>query len=90
MAVDFGPAGVRVNAVCPGAIANAGMMENALAPLPDPAAAVAAVSKNIPLGRFGEPEDIAGAVYFLASPEAAYITGAFLVIDGGLACRLAT
>ena len=65
------------------------MMEAALGALPDAAATVAAVNKAIPLGRMGEPGDIAGAVYFLSSPEASYITGAALAIDGGLLARLA-
>ncbi len=89
MAVDFGPAGVRVNAVCPGAIASTGMFENALASPEDAAFVAASVSKAIPLGRMGEPEDIARAVYFLASPEASYINGASLVVDGGLLAKLA-
>ena len=40
--------------------------------------------ENIPLGRFGEPEDVAGIVAFLASDEAKYITGATFYVDGGL------
>jgi 3-oxoacyl-[acyl-carrier protein] reductase len=40
--------------------------------------------KNIPLGRFGEPKDVAGAVCFLCSDAAAYITGQVLVVDGGM------
>jgi 3-oxoacyl-[acyl-carrier protein] reductase len=44
----------------------------------------AAVIGQIPLGRFGEPDDIAAAVAFLASPAAAYITGQTLTVDGGM------
>jgi 3-oxoacyl-[acyl-carrier protein] reductase len=44
----------------------------------------AAVAKQIPLARFGEPEDIAAAVAFLASGEAKYITGQVLTVDGGM------
>jgi NAD(P)-dependent dehydrogenase (short-subunit alcohol dehydrogenase family) len=89
MALDFAADGVRVNAVCPGAI-RTGMMEPFLKDQPDPEKAVEAIGRSIPLGRVGQPEDIAKAVYFLASPEAAYITGASLVVDGGLLSRLST
>ena len=89
MAIDFAPFGVRVNAVLPGATNHTGMMEDALGASPDAASVIAAVNKAIPLGRMGEPEDVAGAVYFLSGPEASYITGAALPIDGGLLARLA-
>jgi len=89
MALDFARDGVRVNAVCPGAI-RSGMMEPFIKDQPDPEEAVKAIGRTIPLGRVGQPEDIAHAVYFLASPAASYITGAVLVVDGGLLSRLAT
>jgi NAD(P)-dependent dehydrogenase (short-subunit alcohol dehydrogenase family) len=89
MSLDFAVDGVRVNAVCPGAI-RTGMMEPFLKDQPDPEEAVKAIGRTIPLGRVGQPEDIAQAVYFLASPAAAYITGATLVVDGGLLSRLST
>lgn len=88
MALDFAPEGVRVNAVCPGAI-QTGMMEVFLKDQSDPEEAVQKIGRLIPLGRVGQPEDIAQAVYFLASPAANYITGATLVVDGGLLSRLA-
>lgn len=89
MALDFAADSVRVNAVCPGVIQTA-MMEQFIKDQPDPEEAVKAVGRTIPLGRVGQPEDIAHAVYFLASPSAAYITGAALIVDGGLLSRLAT
>ncbi|HEX4486199.1 MAG TPA: SDR family NAD(P)-dependent oxidoreductase [Terriglobales bacterium] len=89
MSLDFAVDGVRVNAVCPGAI-RTGMMEPFLKDQPDPEEAVKAIGRTIPLGRVGQPEDIAQAVYFLASAAAAYITGATLVVDGGLLSRLST
>jgi NAD(P)-dependent dehydrogenase (short-subunit alcohol dehydrogenase family) len=89
MAVDFSADGVRVNAVCPGAI-RTGMMEPFIKDTPDPEEAVRTIGRTIPLGRVGQPEDIAQAVYFLASPAAAYITGSVLVVDGGLLARLST
>ena len=89
MALDFAADAVRVNAVCPGAI-RTGMMEPFINNQLDPEEAVKAIGRTIPLGRVGQPEDIAHAVYFLASPAAAYITGATLVVDGGLLSRLST
>ena len=89
MALDFACDGIRVNAVCPGAI-QTGMMEPFLKDQPNPEEAIRAIGRTIPLGRVGQPEDIAKAVYFLASPGAAYITGAALVVDGGLLSRLST
>jgi NAD(P)-dependent dehydrogenase (short-subunit alcohol dehydrogenase family) len=58
--------------------------------MPDPEEAVRSIGRTIPLGRVGQPEDIAKAVYFLASADAGYITGATLVVDGGLLSRLST
>jgi NAD(P)-dependent dehydrogenase (short-subunit alcohol dehydrogenase family) len=89
MALDFAKDGVRVNAVCPGAV-QTGMMEAFLKDQPNPEQMIQKIGSSIPLGRVGQPEDIARAVYFLASPEAAYITGAALVVDGGLLARLST
>jgi NAD(P)-dependent dehydrogenase (short-subunit alcohol dehydrogenase family) len=88
MALDFAADGVRVNAVCPGAV-QTGMMEEFLKGQPSAEEAIAAMGRSIPLGRVGQPEDIAQCVYFLASPAASYITGATLVVDGGLLCKLA-
>ncbi len=88
MALDFAPHGVRVNAVCPGAT-QTGMMEAALASEADPEGTVRALNSKIPLGRLGTPEDIANAVFFLASPQASYITGTSLVVDGGVLAGLA-
>ena len=74
MALDLGPYNVRVNALVPGAIDTSGMTadERALR------------GENVPLGRIGEPLDMAGAALFLASDEAAYITGETLRVDGGM------
>jgi NAD(P)-dependent dehydrogenase (short-subunit alcohol dehydrogenase family) len=89
MALDFAADGVRVNAICPGAI-QTGMMEPFIKDEPDPEEAVKKIGRTIPLGRVGQPEDIAQSVYFLASAAASYITGAVLVVDGGLLSRLPT
>jgi len=86
MALDFAADGVRVNAICPGAVLT-GMMEKYLAQESDPGAMIQKMSEATPLGRIGQPEDIAGAVWFLASEDASWITGASLVVDGGALAR---
>ncbi len=88
LALDYAHSGVRANAICPGAI-RTGMWEAAMANETDPEAAATSVRTAIPLGRIGEPEDIAPLAFFLASSEAAYITGATFVVDGGLLAKLA-
>lgn len=79
MALEWGPAGIRVNAVAPGLI-DAGMSEPIYA---DPEVRAARESK-VPLGRLGVAADIADAVLFLASDQAAYIHGQNLLVDGGV------
>ena len=82
MALDYAPHGIRVNAVCPGRIWTP-MPMSRLQPGDDHEEILARWGRNIPLGRVGMPEDVASAVLFLASDEAAWITGAWLVVDGG-------
>lgn len=79
MALEWGTHGIRVNAVAPGLI-DAGMSEPIYA---DPEAR-AARSDRVPLGRLGTADDIASAVSFLLSDQAAYITGTELIVDGGV------
>jgi 3-oxoacyl-[acyl-carrier protein] reductase len=78
LARELGSRGVRANAVAPGYIATA--LTDVL-----PEEARQAILSNTPLSRLGEPEDIAGAVRFLCSDEASFITGEVLLVDGGLA-----
>ncbi|MCU1475973.1 MAG: family NAD(P)-dependent oxidoreductase [Subtercola sp.] len=72
-AVEFGPAGVRVNAVAPGPTHTR----------PDARESFDATGAQSPLGRAAHPDEIADAILFLASPRASYITGATLAVDGG-------
>lgn len=77
-AVEFAPRGITVNCVCPGTIRTpfvTGIPNN-----PE----IAFAESRTPLGRLGEPEEVAAAFHFLASEEAAYITGAVLTVDGGV------
>lgn len=76
-AVEWAPLGIRVNAVAPGPL----QTEMSFSLPPEQEAQKLA---PIPMGRRGVPEEIAGAVVFLASPEARYVTGQVLCIDGGL------
>jgi 3-oxoacyl-[acyl-carrier protein] reductase len=78
MAIELAQYKINVNAVCPGFIRTR-MSEDLIA---QPAFA-AEYLKKIPLGRFGEPDDVAGAFVFLASDDSHYITGTTLVVDGG-------
>jgi NAD(P)-dependent dehydrogenase (short-subunit alcohol dehydrogenase family) len=80
LAVRYGPFGVRVNAIAPGTLKTPAWEQRQQK---DPGV-FERVAKWYPLGRVGEPEDVAGAVLFLASDEAAWISGAVLPVDGGL------
>ncbi len=82
MALDLAPDKIRVNCVCPGPVLTE-MMEGILSRAPDPNAALQARLAQIPLGRMGSPEDVAALVRYLASDEAAWLTGAAIPIDGG-------
>ena len=77
LARELGSRGVRANVVAPGYVKT--QLTDVL-----PEEATAAMLQNTPLGRLGEPEDIAGAVRFLCSDEASFITGEVLLVDGGL------
>jgi meso-butanediol dehydrogenase/(S,S)-butanediol dehydrogenase/diacetyl reductase len=83
IAVDHGPDGIRCNALCPGWIMT-GMADAAFAVAREPSAAKRDALRRHPAGRLGRPGDVAGAVAFLASEDAAFMTGQTLVLDGGL------
>jgi len=79
LAVELGDDGIRVNAINPGVIETAMSTEDA--------AVAGTLGDRIPLGRDGQPEEIAGAALFLASEDASYVTGHNLVVDGGYTAR---
>ena len=83
MALDGARDGIRVNCVSPG-FTRTPLLERYLEGQPDPAAARDATSARHPLGRLGEPLDLAQAFVYLLSDEAAWVTGSNLVVDGGL------
>jgi 3-oxoacyl-[acyl-carrier protein] reductase len=78
LAVELGPRGIRVNAVAPGLIRTP-MTARAQVDERD-----AWITSHTPLGRWGEPDDIADVVGFLASPASRFMTGTTLVVDGGI------
>ena len=80
LAVRYGPFGVRVNAIAPGTVRTPAWEQRRQR---DPEV-FERVVRWYPLGRIGEPEDVAGAALFLASDDAAWISGAVLPVDGGL------
>jgi meso-butanediol dehydrogenase/(S,S)-butanediol dehydrogenase/diacetyl reductase len=82
LAAEFGGRGIRVNCVCPGWVPT-GFNDPVLAGMTD-GEVQAMVEATVPAGRQGTPEEIAAAVAFLASDDAAYVHGHALVVDGGL------
>lgn len=83
MCLDLAPCGLRVNAVAPGAISTEAVMK-AIDDSADPAQTRRDYEDLHALRRLGEPREVAQAVYFLGSPEASFITGVILPIDGGM------
>jgi len=82
LAVEYAPDAIRVNAVIPGQVESV-RTEAYFNSFRDPAEARRRVLSTFPLGRLGKPEDVAKAILFLASDDASWITGAWLVADGG-------
>ena len=86
LALEFAAVGIRVNAIAPGGIQTPGSQAATAAMLPQGVnleALAAAFTARIPLKRMGDPDDIARAVLFFATPLSDYATGALLVVDGG-------
>jgi NAD(P)-dependent dehydrogenase (short-subunit alcohol dehydrogenase family) len=80
LAAEFGRKGVRINAVCPGGVETPLIQQFQLPPGVSPQA----LARITPLGRMGQPHEIAGAIAFLASDDALYLNGEALVVDGGM------
>ena len=87
MALDHGADGIRVNAVCPGDVITPMLEGEARAVGMEPADYYAKSVAGTPLGRIGVPEDISGAILFLASDDSSLMTGASVVLDGGYSVR---
>jgi NAD(P)-dependent dehydrogenase (short-subunit alcohol dehydrogenase family) len=89
LSLDYAGAGVRVNALCPGFI-DTPQLRYYCSEQPDPDSALAEVAALHPIGRVGRPEEVAAAAAFLASDEASFVTGASIVVDGGLLTHAGT
>lgn len=81
LAPQLAPHGITVNAICPGYVRTQMTAETQA----DPALLARAIAAH-PLGRLGEPEDVAGAAFYLASDDASWVTGIALAVDGGYTC----
>ena len=82
-ALEYAKSGIRVNAVCPGVIRTP-MVERAFSASPEFAEAA---TKQEPVGRLGNPEEIAEAVVWLCSDAASFVTGLPMAVDGGLVAQ---
>ena len=81
LAIEWADRGIRVNAVAPGTIRTERVQQ--LQQEPGGAEYLAAIERMHPMGRLGEPAEVASAILFLASDDASFITGAVLPVDGG-------
>jgi NAD(P)-dependent dehydrogenase (short-subunit alcohol dehydrogenase family) len=86
LALELADDGIRVNSVCPGWV-DTPFTDRYLATLPDPTAARAKAERLHALGRFASPADVAGAVSYLLSSSASFVTGTELIVDGGFMIR---
>lgn len=88
LALDLGPQGIRINTIAPGYIRTS-IWSVWLDRLPDPERVLRNIAAQHPLRRLGKPEDVAGVAAFLASPDAAFISGTVITVDGGLTAMFA-
>lgn len=83
IAVEYGPVGIRANAVAPGSVRTQ-MHERYVASTPDPSATERAMAAVVPLRRIAEPNEVASVATFLLSDAASYVTGQSVAVDGGV------
>lgn len=87
MAIDHAKTGVRINCICPARVATPWVQQR-IREYPDPAKALEQMSASQPVGRMGEPEEIAALALYLASDESRFTTGSALTIDGGMSAGI--
>ncbi|MCA2220807.1 SDR family NAD(P)-dependent oxidoreductase [Nonomuraea aurantiaca] len=87
LAVAHGPENIRFNTVCPGDVETPGLKDY-FDFQPDPEAARREITARYPMRRFASPRDVGNAVAFLASDDAAYITGTDIIVDGGILAKV--
>jgi NAD(P)-dependent dehydrogenase (short-subunit alcohol dehydrogenase family) len=86
-ALEYAQSGIRVNAVCPGPVQTP-LVDKILSAQPDLAEGIIkSIEEREPIGRFGRPEEIASAVVWLCSPEASFVVGSILPVDGGFVAQ---
>src|SRR5690606_20684318 len=86
IAVEYADRGIRCNGLCPTTV-DTPWVDRLLADAPDPVARRRALEERQPMGRLATAEDVAAAALYLASDDAAFVTGTAMVIDGGLSAR---